>query len=72
VLLALAFTVRWLPGKFNIGGEGQMIVAPIGAAAAASSGDLPIFLLLPLVILAGCSLAHSGARSRPGCSIIWN
>ncbi len=54
VLLALAFTVPLAAGKFNIGGEGQMIVGAIGAAAAGILlADLPIFLLLPLVILAG-------------------
>jgi simple sugar transport system permease protein len=54
VLLALAFTVPLAAGKFNIGGEGQMIVGAIGAAAAGILlADLPMFLLLPLVILAG-------------------
>jgi ABC-type uncharacterized transport system permease subunit len=53
-LLALAFTVPLATGKFNIGGEGQMLV---GAIAATTVGillpNLPIYLLLPLVILAG-------------------
>ncbi len=53
-LQALAFTVPLTAGKFNIGGEGQMIV---GAVAASATGivfaDLPFPLLLPLVILAG-------------------
>jgi len=54
VLLALAFTVPLAAGKFNIGGEGQMIVGAIGAAAfGIVFVDLPFFLLLPLVILAG-------------------
>ena len=54
LLLAFAFTVPLAAGKFNIGGEGQMIVGAIGAAAAGIMlADLPMVILLPLVILAG-------------------
>jgi simple sugar transport system permease protein len=54
ILQALAFTVPLAAGKFNIGGEGQMIVGGIGAAAAGILLlDLPLPLLLPLVLLAG-------------------
>jgi simple sugar transport system permease protein len=54
VLLAFAFTVPLAAGKFNIGGEGQMIVGAIGAAAVGIMlADMPMVLLLPLVILAG-------------------
>jgi ABC-type uncharacterized transport system permease subunit len=54
VLLAFAFTVPLAAGKFNIGGEGQMIVGAIGAAAAGIMlADLPMVILLPLIILAG-------------------
>lgn len=54
MLQALAFTVPLAAGKFNIGGEGQMLVGGIGAAAAGILfSDLPPYLLLPLVILAG-------------------
>lgn len=54
LLQALAFTVPLTAGKFNIGGEGQMIVGAIGATAAGIIfSDLPAGLLLPLVILAG-------------------
>ncbi len=53
-LLALAFTVPLTTGKFNIGGEGQLLV---GAIAATTVGillpDLPKIILLPLVLLAG-------------------
>jgi ABC-type uncharacterized transport system permease subunit len=53
-LQALAFTVPLSAGKFNIGGEGQMIVGAIGAAAVGILfPELPIYLLVPLVILAG-------------------
>ncbi len=53
-LQALAFTVPLTAGKFNIGGEGQMIVGAIAASAAGIVfADLPLPLLLPLVILAG-------------------
>lgn len=54
LLQALAFTVPLAAGKFNIGGEGQMIVGAIGAAAVGILlSDLPAPILLPAVILAG-------------------
>ena len=54
LLQALAFTVPLKAGKFNIGGEGQMIVGAIGAAAVGIMfAGLPLPLLLPMVILAG-------------------
>ncbi|MEZ4732358.1 MAG: hypothetical protein R3E79_35035 [Caldilineaceae bacterium] len=54
LLQALAFTVPLAAGKFNIGGEGQMIAGAIGAAAVGILlADLPLALLLPLVLLAG-------------------
>ena len=54
VLQALAFTVPLAAGKFNIGGEGQMIVGGIGATAAGILlKDLPPVLLLPIVLAAG-------------------
>jgi len=54
LLQALAFTVPLTAGKFNIGGEGQLIVGAIGAAAVGIVfAGLPLPLLLPLVILAG-------------------
>ncbi len=53
-LQALAFTVPLMAGKFNIGGEGQMIVGAIGATVVGILfKDLPPVLLFPLVILAG-------------------
>lgn len=54
VLLALGFTIPLAAGKYNIGGEGQLLV---GATAAAAVGillaDLPLAALLPAVLLAG-------------------
>ncbi|BAJ62279.1 ABC transporter permease [Anaerolinea thermophila] len=54
VLQALAFTIPLTAGKFNIGGEGQLLV---GATAATVAGivfaQLPPILLVPLVLLAG-------------------
>lgn len=54
VLLALAFTIPLAAGKYNIGGEGQLLV---GATASAAVGivfkDLPLPVLLPLVLVAG-------------------
>lgn len=53
-LLALSFTVPLTAGKFNIGGEGQLIVGGIAAAAVGITfSDLPPVILLPLIILAG-------------------
>ncbi|MDM8529329.1 ABC transporter permease [Anaerolineales bacterium HSG24] len=54
LLQALAFTVPFAAGKFNIGGEGQMIVGAIGATAVGIIfADWPLLLLLPMVLLAG-------------------
>lgn len=53
MLQALAFTVPLAAGKFNIGGEGQMIVGAIGAAAVGILlAHWPGLVLLPLVLLA--------------------
>ncbi len=54
VFIALSFTVPLAAGKFNIGGEGQLIVGATGAAAAGILfAGLPMVLLLPLVLVAG-------------------
>lgn len=54
VLQALAFTVPLAAGKFNIGGEGQMIVGATGATAVGILlADLPLPILLPVAMLAG-------------------
>jgi simple sugar transport system permease protein len=54
LLLALAFTIPLAAGKYNIGGEGQLLV---GATASAAAGillkDSPMVVLLPLVLLVG-------------------
>lgn len=53
-LLALAFTVPLASGKFNIGGEGQLLMGAIGATAVGILfSDLPLIILLPLVLLGG-------------------
>jgi simple sugar transport system permease protein len=53
-LQALAFTVPLAAGKFNIGGEGQLIVGGIGAAAVGILfPNLPPLVLIPLILLAG-------------------
>lgn len=53
LLQALAFTVPLAAGKFNIGGEGQMLVGATGAAMVGIIfADLPFVLLLPLVLAA--------------------
>ncbi|HZW03272.1 MAG TPA: ABC transporter permease [Anaerolineaceae bacterium] len=54
VLQALAFTVPLAAGKFNMGGEGQMIIGATGATAVGIMfADLPLPVLLPLSIFAG-------------------
>jgi simple sugar transport system permease protein len=54
LLQALAFTVPFAAGKFNIGGEGQLIVGAIGATAVGIMfASLPAPVLLPLAIGAG-------------------
>lgn len=53
-LMAMAFAIPLGTGRFNIGGEGQLI---LGATAATAIGitlsDLPMIILLPLVLVAG-------------------
>ncbi|MDX1600878.1 MAG: ABC transporter permease [Anaerolineales bacterium] len=54
LLQALAFTIPLAAGKFNIGGEGQLIVGGIAAAAVGIMfPGLPGLILLPLALLAG-------------------
>ena len=54
LLLALGFTIPLAVGRFNIGGEGQLLV---GGTAAAGVGivyaDLPAGVLIPLTVVAG-------------------
>ena len=70
VLIAYSFTIPLAAGKFNIGGEGQLIIGAVGAAGVGIMfAGLPLPLLLPLVLLAGFFLARCGWRCPPGCSI---
>ncbi|NPV55415.1 MAG: ABC transporter permease [Anaerolineae bacterium] len=53
-LLALAFTVPYATMKFNIGGEGQLLMGAIGATIAGILlKGLPPILMVPAVLLAG-------------------
>ncbi|HEX5532881.1 MAG TPA: ABC transporter permease [Actinomycetales bacterium] len=53
-LLALAFTIPLAAGRFNIGGEGQLLIGATGAVAVGITlSDLPMPVLLPLVLIAG-------------------
>jgi ABC-type uncharacterized transport system permease subunit len=53
-LLALASAIPLAAGRFNIGGEGQMILGATGSVAVGITlSDLPLVVLLPLTILAG-------------------
>ena len=54
ILTGLAVAIAFRAGVFNIGAEGQFIVGAAAAAAAALVfPDVPRFLALPLVMLAG-------------------
>ncbi|MCB9138330.1 MAG: ABC transporter permease [Caldilineaceae bacterium] len=54
LLQTLAFTLPLAAGKFNIGGEGQMIMGAVGAAAVGILwSGLPAIFLLPAVLIAG-------------------
>ena len=65
-LQALAFVVPLAAGKFNIGGEGQLIVGGIAAAAVGIVfGPLPGILLLPLILVASV-LAGAVWAAIPG------
>lgn len=53
-LLALAFAIPLGAGRFNIGGEGQLILGATGAVAVGISlSSLPTVVLLPLVLVVG-------------------
>lgn len=53
-LLALGFTIPLAAGRFNIGGEGQLLVGATGAVAVGITlSDLPMPVLLPMVLVAG-------------------
>jgi len=65
-LQALAFTVPLTAGKFNIGGEGQLIAGAIGASVVGILlAGLPGVLLLPLVLL-GSVIAGALWAAIPG------
>lgn len=54
VLCAYAFTVPLATGKFNIGAEGQLLMGATGGVAVGIIfSDLPMFVLLPAVLVAG-------------------
>ena len=54
VLLALAFTIPLAAGKYNIGGEGQLLVGATASAAVGITMKIsPMVVLLPLVLLVG-------------------
>jgi general nucleoside transport system permease protein len=54
VLQAVAFTIPLTAGKYNIGGEGQLLVGATGATAVGILlADLPLPALLPLLIVTG-------------------
>ena len=53
-LMALAFTIPLAAGRFNIGGEGQLLLGATGAVAVGITfSELPTPVLLPMVLVAG-------------------
>lgn len=53
-LLAYAFAIPLAAGRFNIGGEGQLILGSVGSVAVGITfSDLPAVILLPLALVAG-------------------
>ncbi|MGH2536324.1 MAG: ABC transporter permease [Candidatus Promineifilaceae bacterium] len=62
LLQALAFSVPLAAGKFNIGGEGQLILGAIGTAGVGILlADWPAVALLPLALAAGVLLGAAWA-----------
>ncbi len=53
LVAGLGYTVAFRCGLINLGVEGQLIIGAIGAAVAGYSLNLPFFLHIPVVILAG-------------------
>ena len=54
VLQAIAFTIPLAAGKYNIGGEGQLLIGATGAVAMGIVlEDLPLPVLLPLLLVVG-------------------
>jgi simple sugar transport system permease protein len=54
VLLALAYTIPISAGKFNIGGDGQMIMgATVAAIIGITLKGLPMLILLPMTLVGG-------------------
>ena len=54
LLMAYAFTIPFKARKFNIGGEGQLIMGAVFAAALGITlADLPAPILLPLLLIGG-------------------
>jgi simple sugar transport system permease protein len=53
-LLALAFAIPLGAGRFNIGGEGQLILGAVGTVAVGITfSDLPQVVLQPMVLVSG-------------------
>ena len=62
----LAVAVAFQGGLFNIGAEGQAVLAGLGVTAVALNGDaLPAVVLVPLAILGGAALG-AGWAAIPG------
>ncbi len=72
VFTGLAVAVAFHGGLFNIGGEGQAMMGGLGAglAALAWSAQLPVWLMLPLMVLAAALFGMVWA-AVPGALQAW-
>ncbi len=53
ILAGLAVAIAFRTGLFNIGAQGQLILGAIVSTYVAITWDLPIYLMLPMIILGG-------------------
>lgn len=68
ILAGLAVGIGFRAGLFNIGAEGQMLIGGMTAVMVGFSFTwMPIFIHLPLALLAGMVGGRSGAASPDGC-----
>ncbi len=64
LLVGVGICIAFRANMLNIGGEGQLVMGGLaGTVIALAVPDLPGFVLIPLVLLAGRSVAGCGVRS---------
>src|ERR1035438_8507207 len=65
VIVSIGVGISFQTGLFNIGGNGQAVLGGIAGAVVGSMIKLPMFLHLPLTLIAGI-LGGALARAKPG------